>query len=375
MSLLSPNSETDSLTSQDSSDVSSEIKPNESDNDLIDTIPTTSTDAMTKTIIEQLGKIEENIRHKNRLLNKLKQVQEDISFILSETTKLTASGEPLKKANDLLQINALVGNIFELMDKKSNDDIDSDIDNMMRNLTYIRTRIGAMNMVDGQPASSAPSGPSASSASSAPSAPSGQPKPQNPPTQPAVQTAAQPVDITYDTIDQLRGKSFKIKGKSDLTIDNRIIDFIKNYRTYNSTDFSTIPDDVKHILPQEFIDPNDPNQLSLLINNNKLSFKYRDNTLTVGSNIYHIFSNASKSYDIKQSFIFVVVNNLYFCVRPQQLDKFTLTIPHENVYVSISKINPSDSTELPTKKQLGGKKHTKKRIRKYKKKTHKVKFL
>ena len=141
---ISNSSTTDSSTSKTKSDPDAFV-------DKQPTIPTLTQDDMADKITKRLSSIEESIRHKNELIKKLKVIQDDVLFILSETDKIASSDEPLTLdgLNDLTVIYGLVEHIFNLMDKTSSDDINKDIGEMMSNLALIRGKIvGATKSID-----------------------------------------------------------------------------------------------------------------------------------------------------------------------------------------------------------------------------------
>lgn len=344
-----------------------------------DDIPVMTATDMKKTILLQLGKIEENIRNKNKLIDKLKIIQEDISFVLSETNKLTSSGEPLtiEKASDLMQINALVGNIFQMMDKKTNEEIDTDIDDMMSNLRNIRTRISAINSVSDTSGTQTPKSPPKPPANPPPSGPS---PPANPPSGPPTPSS---YPLTPSNVEELRGKTIRAgSGGKEFQLDQKIIDFVKNYSSnYDGSGdiVDTIPADVFSKIPDNF---KDGSTLSHIKMSNGIIFKYKNNPFVLNGITYHIFVNSKPpipQFNVTNTNILVVVDDLIFRYKPNTDRSCMVSFPFDGKYVKLGIIKqlPNGEYEAKIENQIyGGKKHSKKRTKTIKRKnTKKVKFL
>jgi hypothetical protein len=353
-------------------------------------IPDLTSSEMTNTILLRLGDIEQSIRHKNTVIDKLKQIQDEITFILSETDKLTSSDQPLTLENltDLTQIYALVEHIFDLMDKNSSDKIDQDINDMITKLGQVRNKIITVNATLGN--SSGSSGNSGTStASSGTSTTSTTTTTTTPPTNPPTKAF-----LTTQNSDQLSGKDI-ITATKTIQLDEEIIKFTKNYLEPPPTGYDGLggkPNEFATNLHSEIssIDGTTFNGLTASGLEIKLQgsfpLKLKENKYTIPgeSTTYCIYSRPPKTgtqFSKRVNGVLVLYDGgqKYFFFKPKQNNnEIMLFVPSSNNgYIKIDKLDPKDSGFAGedvglTKIQLGGKKYTKKN-RKNKKKT--LRFL
>jgi hypothetical protein len=367
------------------------------------TIPMLTSETMTKQITDRLGSIEEAIRHKNDVIDKLKKIQDDVVFILSETDKLTASNEPLtlEGLNNLTVIYTLVENIFNLMDKTSSENINRDIGDMMKNLSSIRSKIvGVTASIEKENEKKDATTESTGAASTKPS--------NNPTTANTATTATTPsttttpstsVNLNSQNIEQLSGKTIKTSnGQKEIQLDDKIIQFCKNFT--NSTrppgyegkpasgDYylDTYPPELSSLLKPGKIGGLDVTATDITVGKNKFKLRLLPYELKDTGTIYYIFNkhtgplNQPGDYKKVQStsLVFYIDNgNLkYFFFKPNGTD-INLFVPKDDKYIKINKINQEDSSSTGSELQLsnmtgqiGGK------TRKYKKNKKKtLRFL
>ncbi len=381
------------------------------------TIPTLTEDTMAKTITDRLSSIEQSIRHKNDLIQKLKIIQEDVLFILSETDKLTASDEPLtlEGLNDLTVIYGLVEHIFNLMDKTSSDEINQDIGDMMTNLSLIRGKIiGATKSMDktdnattgssgtgssgtsgtstAKPASSAPvtSAPATSAAAPATSAAA-------PATSAAQSTsaAASQISLSISNIESFAGKKFKNKaGTNTVELNEKIINFGKKFLEkynpeQNKNEYQDFPPELATILTPGYKFGEitvEGNELKLGSTGNIVTLKLRKNIFESNGTTYYIFTKQATTDEYspksKMALILYIDNGLkHFFYRGKENNDITLNIPVNDKYIAIGKVDTTSDSNVyiaqdnginNMKGQFGGKTKKNKK-RKNKKKT--LRFL
>lgn len=362
-------------------------------------IPPASSSELTKKILDQLGTIQESIRHKNKLIDNLKIIQGEIQFILSETDKLTNSDKPLTfdELNSLSQIYALVQDIFYLVDKNKSDRIDDDITKMMSNLNSIRSKVVSINLVrdkgdsSSAPASSSASAPASSSATPTPSAPA-TPTPAAPATTPAAATPqAKGQPLTSSNISQM---SFTVDNKT-IQLEKAVVDFVKNFNTYNglvdkdndTLNFETsLPSELDTILTTSTINGfeikgNIKYKLQLR-NPPSTIYQLRKNIFEYNGIKYYIFTKPGYAKKNNPALVLYIDGGVikYFIYVPTPgNNQINLYIPVGNSgdYVVLDTVPPP--SKLDKKKlnslQLGGKKTRKKHKKIRNKKSNKVRFL